>query len=132
MIHKTNYLTMLAAALMLIGVGANAQPTGRDIMLRADERPDGETRKSVMTMELVNKRGSKRVRTMQSYSLDVGKDTKSIMFFQEPADVKGTGFLTWDYNDEDRDDDRWLYLPAMKKTRRISGSSQRGCAHKKW
>ena len=123
MIHKTNYLTMLTAALMLIGVGANAQPTGRDIMLRADERPDGETRKSVMTMELVNKRGSKRVRTMQSYSLDVGKDTKSIMFFQEPADVKGTGFLTWDYNDEDRDDDRWLYLPAMKKTRRISGSS---------
>jgi outer membrane lipoprotein-sorting protein len=55
--------------------------------------------------------------------MDEGKDRKSIMFFQEPADVKGTGFLTWDYDDEDRDDDRWLYLPAMKKTRRISGSS---------
>ena len=81
------HLILLAPALILSGFMANAQPTGREIMLRADEKPDGETRKSVMTMELVNKRGSKRVRTMQSYSLDVGKDTKSIMFFQEPADV---------------------------------------------
>ena len=37
--------------------------------------------------------------------------------------LKGTGFLTWDYDNPDKDDDRWLYLPAMKKTRRISGSS---------
>lgn len=61
-----------------------------------------------------------------SYSVDVGrakKDRKSIMFFQYPGDVKGTGFLTWDYDDPSRDDDKWLYLPAMKKTRRISGSS---------
>ena len=76
-----------------------------------------------MKMELVNKRGSKRVRTMLSYSKDYGKDKKSIMFFQQPADVKGTGFLTWDYNDESKSDDRWLYLPAMKKNRRISGTS---------
>jgi len=116
-------LTLLATILLMGGILANAQPTGREIMLKADEKPDGDTRKSVMTMELVNKRGSKRVRTMQSYALDEGKDSKSIMFFQKPADVKGTGFLTWDYNDENRDDDRWLYLPAMKKTRRISGSS---------
>ena len=70
--------------------------TGRDIMLKADERPDGDSRKSVMKMELINKRGSKRERTMLSYSKDYGKDKKTIMFFQQPADVKGTGFLTWD------------------------------------
>jgi len=114
-------LVFLAAIAALFSL--NAQPTGRDIMVLADERPDGDSRKSLMKMELVNKRGSKRVRTMLSYSKDQGKDKKTIMFFREPADVKGTGFLTWDYNDEDRDDDRWLYLPAMKKTRRISGSS---------
>jgi hypothetical protein len=60
---------------------------------------------------------------MLSYSKDFGEDKKTIMFFQEPADVKGTGFLTWDYNEDDKDDDRWLYLPAMKKNRRISGTS---------
>lgn len=99
------------------------QLTGRDIMLKVDASPDGDSRRSIMKMELINKRGSKRVRTMLSYSKDYGKDIKTIMFFQEPADVKGTGFLTWDYNDESKTDDRWLYLPAMKKTRRISGTS---------
>jgi len=37
--------------------------------------------------------------------------------------VRGTGFLTWEYDDPAIEDDRWLYLPAMKKVRRISGSS---------
>jgi hypothetical protein len=62
---------------------------------------------------------------MLSYSEDYGKDTKTVMFFKAPADVKGTGFLTWNYDNPEKDDDRWLYLPAMKKTRRISGSSAR-------
>jgi len=121
---KTKTLLLALAAIMLTNV-AEGQETGRDIMLAANDRPDGETRKSVMKMELVNKRGSTRVRTMLSYSKDFGKDKKTIMFFQQPADVKGTGFLTWDYNDESKADDRWLYLPAMKKTRRISGTSAR-------
>jgi hypothetical protein len=47
------------------------------------------------------------------------------MFFTYPGDVKGTGFLTWDYDQIGKDDDKWLYLPAMKKTRRISGSSSK-------
>ena len=47
------------------------------------------------------------------------------MFFTYPGDVNGTGFLTWDYDDMSKDDDKWLYLPAMKKTRRISGSSSK-------
>ena len=47
------------------------------------------------------------------------------MFFLYPGDVKGTGFLTWDYDRTDKEDDKWLYLPAMKKTRRISGSSSK-------
>lgn len=37
--------------------------------------------------------------------------------------MKDTGFLTWDYDELGKDDDKWLYLPAMKKTRRISGAS---------
>ena len=116
---KTGFLALPFIIMAQLSYGQ----TGRDIMQKVDERPDGDTRKSVMTMELINKRGSKRVRTMLSYSKDYGKDKKTIMFFQQPADVKGTGFLTWDYNDELKTDDRWLYLPAMKKTRRISGTS---------
>ena len=97
--------------------------SGKEIMQNVKDRPDGDNRKSTMQMELINKRAKKRNRSVVSYSLDLWKDKKSIMFFLSPADVKGTGFLTWDYDNPDKDDDRWLYLPAMKKTRRVSGTS---------
>jgi hypothetical protein len=101
----------------------DAQPTGKEIVQMVHDQPDGENSRSVMTMQLVNHRGAIRERTLLSYSLDVGEDSKSIMFFESPADVKGTGFLSWQYDNPDQDDDRWLYLPAMKKVRRISGAS---------
>lgn len=99
--------------------------TGRDIVQKVHDRPDGDTRSSELSMTLVNKSGSKRERKITSFAMDVGKDTKQIMFFRYPNDVKGTGFLTVDYDDINKDDDKWLYLPAMKKTRRISGKSSK-------
>jgi hypothetical protein len=48
-----------------------------------------------------------------------------VLFYQSPTNVKGTGFLTYDYPEADTDDDQWLYLPALRKVRRIS-SSDRG------
>lgn len=108
---------------LFFAVNLLSQSTGREIIQMVENNPDGDNRKTLMTMLLVNHRGSTRERTILSYSMDLGKDSKSIMFFLSPADVKGTGFLSWQYDDPDRDDDKWLYLPAMKKVRRISGSS---------
>jgi hypothetical protein len=48
------------------------------------------------------------------------------MFFLAPADVEDTGFLTYDYDEAARDDDQWLYLPALKKTKRIASSDKSG------
>lgn len=110
--------------LVFTSLSINAQGlSGRDIMQKVKDRPDGDTRYSELVMKLINKRGRTRERKMTSYSMDIGKDKRTIMFFEYPGDVKGTGFLTWDYDKVDKDDDKWLYLPAMKKTRRISGSS---------
>jgi len=101
-----------------------AKLTGTDIMLKVDNRPDGDDRKTMLHMTLVNRRGRTRERTVLSCQKDYGKDTKTIMYFQKPADVKGTGFLSWEYDDPSKDDDRWLYLPALRKVRRITGSSK--------
>ncbi len=122
---KTLKINILFTCLLLTATSINAQ-TGRDIAQKVKDRPDGDTRTSSMTMKLVNKNGSVRERKVVSYSMDYGKnmkDRKTLMFFQYPGDVKGTGFLTWDYDEIGKEDDKWLYLPAMKKTRRISGSS---------
>lgn len=99
--------------------------TGLEVAEKVHNRPDGDTRYCEMSLTLINKNGSKRVRELKSYSKDYGQDRKTIMFFLYPGDVKGTGFLTWDYDQANKDDDKWLYLPAMKKTRRISGSSSK-------
>ena len=114
----------LIAALLCAAAQMNAQ-TGRDIIQRVKDRPDGDTRYAEMQLTLVKKNGDKRERKMVSWAMDEGKDTKKIMFFTYPGDVKGTGFLTWDYDQAGKEDDKWLYLPAMKKTRRISGSSSK-------
>ena len=114
----------LALAFVFVAIAVQAQQlSGRDIMKKVDERPDGETRYAQMELTLVKKNGSKRERKMESWAMDIGKDTKKIMYFTYPGDVKGTGFLTWDYDQIGKEDDKWLYLPAIKKTRRISGSS---------
>lgn len=107
----------------LLSTLAVAGEDGTSVMRKVKSRPDGETRTVDVELKLVNKRGSERVRKLTSYSKDIGEDVKSIMFFTYPGDVKGTGFLTWDYNDPKKEDDKWLYLPAMKKVRRISSSS---------
>jgi len=116
------YLTMMIAALMTVGGYAQS---GRDVMQKVKDRDDGQTRYSAIEMTLIQKSGNKRVRKLESWAMDEGKDTKKIMFFNYPGDVKGTGFLTWDYDDPGKTDDKWLYLPAMKKTRRISGKSSK-------
>jgi hypothetical protein len=100
------------------------EPDGREIMTQAYNRADGQDRTSTMTMTLINKRGSERVRKVESWSKDYGPDRKSVMVFDEPADVRGTAYLSWDYAEIGKDDDKWLYMPAMKKVRRISGSSR--------
>ncbi len=118
---KFNFLL----AVFFLATNLQAQ-TGRDIIQKVKDRPDGDTRSLEMTMKLISKKGKMRERKIISYSIDLGKDKKdrkTLMFFQYPGDVKGTGFLTWDYDEIGKDDDKWLYLPAMKKTRRISGSS---------
>ncbi|PID94250.1 MAG: outer membrane lipoprotein-sorting protein [Bacteroidetes bacterium] len=108
---------------VLMATSALFAQTGREIMLQAENRPEAKTNKSEVTLRIINKRGKERVRKLTSYSIELGENGKTLMFFEYPGDVKGTGLLTWDYDKIGKDDDKWLYLPAMKKTRRISGSS---------
>ena len=121
---KARMIITALAGLMTMTAGAQTL-TGRDIMQRAKDLPDGDSRYSEMELTLIKKNGDKRERKVVSWSIDEGKDKKTLMFFTYPGDVNGTGFLTWDYDDMSKDDDKWLYLPAMKKTRRISGSSSK-------
>ena len=101
-------------------------PKAREIMVQVDERDDGDMVTQKLEMVLIDKNGKQRVRRLSSYGRDVGEDEQRIIFFMTPADVKDTGFLTYDYDESERDDDQWLYLPALRKTKRIASSDKSG------
>ena len=101
-------------------------PEARAVMQKVDDRDDGDNQTANMEMVLIDKKGQKRVRKLRIFSKDKGKDTLKLMFFIHPADVKDTAFLTYDYDDADKDDDQWLYLPALRKTKRIATSDKSG------
>ncbi len=117
--------------LFLLGVGATlltstavASDNARTIMEKVDARDDGQTLEQDMMMVLIDKNGKERTRDLKSYSKDKGEDEQKTMFFKSPADVKNTAFLTYDYDDASKDDDQWLYLPALKKVKRIPSTDK--------
>jgi hypothetical protein len=105
---------------------AFAAMSAREIMQAVDDRDDGDNRVSDMKMVLIDKNGDTRVRTIRSFEKDKGEDKQRIMFFLSPADVKDTAFLTYDYDAYEQDDDQWLFLPALRKTKRIASSDKSG------
>jgi outer membrane lipoprotein-sorting protein len=121
---KTIKIKLIAIAVILTAAfSANAQLSGRDIVEKAYNRPTGDDQTSTLTMTLTNKSGQTRVRKIKQFTKDLGDVDKSIMFFMSPADVKNTSFMNWSY-DSDKSDDQWIYLPALKKVKRISSDSK--------
>ncbi len=98
--------------------------TAREIMEKADARDDGDNISFNTEMVLIDKNDHKRTRLIKAYFKDKGKDTLRIQFFIDPADVKDTAFLTYDYYSGEKDDDQWMYLPELHKTKRIASSDK--------
>jgi outer membrane lipoprotein-sorting protein len=121
---KTKLFLFTVCATFMFAAIAYGEMTGLEIMQKVDNRDDGETRKSTPEMILISKGGKERVRETVSISKDVPGGTKTISTFLKPADVAGTSFLQYTYDEVGKDDDQWLYLPSLKKVKRITASSK--------
>ncbi|MCK4951863.1 MAG: outer membrane lipoprotein-sorting protein [Gammaproteobacteria bacterium] len=78
-----------------------------------------------MHMTLKNRQGQHSTRKIRNKTLEVqGDGDKSLIVFDDPADVKGTAFLS--YTHATKPDEQWLYLPALKRVKRISSSNKSG------
>lgn len=95
-----------------------------DIAQRVNAVDDGQHVSSQLSMLLTDSRGKERRRETLSYRKYFGDDKKTVFFYKSPANVKDTAFLTFDYAAADQEDDQWLYLPALRKVRRISASDR--------
>ena len=107
------------------GNGAETSlPNGQWVAQKINELDDGEHRVNYMDMKLTDKRGKVRERKTISYRKYFGDEKRTVLFYRSPRNIKNTGFLTYDYADIKKDDDQWLYLPALRKARRISASDR--------
>ena len=98
--------------------------TANEIMQKVDARDTGKTQISTATMTLIDKKDRKRVRKLKLFSKEFSDVDKSISFFVSPTDVKDTSFLSYDWNDEGKEDDSWLYLPAMQRVNRTAAGDK--------
>ncbi len=78
-----------------------------------------------MVMILKNRHGEESKRTIRNRTLEVeGDGDKSLVIFDRPRDVKGTALLNFSH--KEGNDDQWLFLPALKRVKRISSANKSG------
>lgn len=121
---------IISVLLLTLLFGTVFAQTGYDIMKKADEVPTAKTSSYTATMTLTDKKGNVRVREVKEMTKDFEDVSKSVIIFTTPKDVAGVGYLMFDYVEKSdgtkQDSDNWLYMPALKKVRRISGSDSGG------
>lgn len=122
--------TLLAISLTLLlsfqTIAETAEEKGLAIAKEADLRDTGfQDSISNMTMELKNKQGKTSTRKVRVKTLEVtGDGDKGLSIFDKPNDIKGTASLT--YSHALKPDEQWLYLPALKRIKRISSKNKSG------
>jgi hypothetical protein len=110
---------------ILAPASSHAELTAQEIMQRVVDRDEGETQTADVEMTLIDAGGDARVRKFRAFKKVFGEDTHQILFVVAPEDIRNSGFLTYDYDAPSRDDDQWLYLPALQKSKRLAGGSKR-------
>jgi hypothetical protein len=129
----TQKILMSAITALCLTLASNAsaaltieQQKGLDISVEAKKRDLGwQDSTSDMQMLLRNKQGQESIREIKMKSLEVVNDgDKSLTIFNKPRDVKGTAFLSFSHPVVS--DEQWLYLPALKRVKRISSRNKSG------
>ncbi len=129
MTRASRVVTALTLALVLSGREARAQTPeerGLEIATEADRRESGfGDFTAEMEMILRNQNGDESRRTLRLKVLEVpGDGDKSLVMFDSPRDIAGTAFLTHSHPIES--DDQWLYLPALRRIKRIATNNKSG------
>ena len=127
MLARITAVALGMLVLLTVPAPAWAQPSAEDIMRKAHLAMfyPGEDMRARVTMRLVSRDGKERLRelTMTRRDLQEGGEQRYFMYFHRPPDVRDMTFLVWKY--PAKDDDRWLYIPALKLVRRIAASDKR-------
>ena len=99
-------------------------PSGEQVAIYINSRDEGEAVSRKLSIEMRDKHGKTRHRETMGYRKYYAEEKRTVIFYLSPKNIKDTAFLTYDYNDPELEDTQWLYLPALRKVRRISASDR--------
>lgn len=126
---KNTKFIITTLVLLLTTITTNAQSAserGLQIAEAAEKADEGFGSSTVeLKMTLKNKNGQTSERLLTNRTLELTEDgDKSLIVFESPKDVKGTATLTFTH--KVGSDDQWLYLPSIKRVKRISSNNKSG------
>ncbi len=116
-----------ALLLAVVTVGSPvfaAGMTGQEIVDKVNARDQGNGVRQDLIMTLTDKSGDVQVRRTVFLAKKVEGGAKSLIYFKDPAKLKGTAFLTYDFSASGEQSAQWLYLPSMQRTRRVSAAER--------
>ena len=119
---KNTIKTLLITAILMLANTIVFSQTAREISEKASHAMEIKSMEMASTIKIIDQKGRVRVRKTVNATKEFEGVTKSLVRFTAPADVKGTAMLIFDYKDQG--DDMWIYLPALRKTRRIVSSEK--------
>lgn len=122
--NKILIITAMFSFLLIFQTNITNAQSAKEIAQNVYDRSSPKDGESDMVMKLTNSKHHTRIRSLHQFFKDYDTKEKKVMFFKSPADVKNTSFLNFSYSEAGKDDDQWLYLPALKKVKRISASSK--------
>lgn len=115
-------LPLLAALAALIALPLAAEDLDA-LLARNESLPRAPASESEMRMVITNKAGQARTREIKAWSVTEADGTdRQLLVFLAPADVRDTRFLTIDYEAAGKEDEQYIYLPALRKVRTIGTS----------
>lgn len=123
---KRFFSFVLLCAVPFLSLGQSAEEKGLEVARKADEADKGFVSSEVtLKMILTNKHGQESERYLKNKTLELHEDgDKSLIVFNSPKDVEGTATLTFTHKESA--DDQWLYLPSIKRVKRISSDNKSG------
>ncbi len=123
---KQSFIYIIISLLSLNVFAESAEEKGLAIVVEADKRDTGwGDQRAKLVMTLRNRFGQESKRKNRNKTLEViGDGDKTLIVFDSPRDIKGTAFLSFTH--ALKQDEQWIYLPALKRVKRISSSNKSG------
>ncbi len=123
--------TIFAASLLSTSIYgeslADESMTAREIMQASNDVEIGDNATQDLNMVIIGEKGGRKENELVTFRQKAGaegEDIQSVMFFIAPAKHRNIALLAYDYDDDNKKDKQWMYLPAIRKSKRITGSAK--------